>query len=76
MKTFPLDPIEKASRDELQALQLIRMKAQLWGGQQWHCPDEWRIFEPPADGHRPHNTRRCPTRRPSSFGSSALRGLP
>ena len=29
MKTFPLDPIEKASRDELQALLLIRMKAQL-----------------------------------------------
>ncbi len=26
MKTFPLDPIEKASRDELQALQLERMK--------------------------------------------------
>ena len=29
MKTFPLDPIETASRDELQALQLARMKAQL-----------------------------------------------
>ena len=26
MKTFPLDPIEKASRDELQALQLERLK--------------------------------------------------
>ena len=29
MKTFPLEPIEKASRDELQALQLTRMKASL-----------------------------------------------
>ena len=29
MKTFPLEPIEKASRDELQALQLSRMQAQL-----------------------------------------------
>jgi phenylacetate-CoA ligase len=29
MKTFALEPIEKASRDELQALQLTRMKASL-----------------------------------------------
>ena len=29
MKTFPLEPIEKSSRDELQALQLSRMQAQL-----------------------------------------------
>ncbi len=29
MKHFPLEPIETASRDELQALQLTRMKAQL-----------------------------------------------
>ena len=29
MKSFPLDPIEKASRDELMALQLERMKASL-----------------------------------------------
>ena len=29
MKTFPLEPIEKASRDELQALQLRRMQATL-----------------------------------------------
>ena len=29
MKTFALEPIEKASRDELQALQLARMRASL-----------------------------------------------
>jgi phenylacetate-CoA ligase len=29
MKSFPLEPIEKASRDELSALQLVRMQASL-----------------------------------------------